>query len=556
MVNTRRQLTGYDDLLTHVLEESLSHTSGRKRPRTVQKPRTTLKVRLTKVNWRKIPYQTLSGWSNKGSLRAPIRSKSYWPYENYPGIKLGHNAWEHLNWEGPNVEQVHHLNDTLNRRHAVFDHQSYVSMPAHAANAGVNIDVCIQTIFAQSTGNEIAIDTHCRLRNAFPYTVRGHRVAGKIPNWHTIRCLEEEELEIHLKRGGFSQNRAKKIKELLELVYEKNVRRRKQGLQVFDHEENPPDAEDFVPGLLSLDFLVDDGLDNSTEALLGRFLELPQIGLKSAMCIMAFAMKRECFPVDVHVLRMCKWLGWIPSTCDSADKAAMFLTKYIPGPIMFNVHQAIWIHCANENVKRSDAICLVCGSSPPPKGVDIEKALRNCPLTDLLPPLQERWGKRYRLSEFSSADRTMGAQSLTVELAASSDSSEFTVPSSPGSTSAGDSADPEYNVNNRSKTKKFNVHTAATIRFEDIPDDEIGKVQAEGFLLWEFRPMDNSFMEEWGKVEKFPRYKWEKPGDTLDMDVAVSVEYAREVLSGKRPHKWTVANVGDVAVAQARSMID
>ena len=56
---------------------------------------------------------------------------------------------------------------------------------------------------------------------------------------------------------------------------------------------------------------------------------------------MAFAMKRECFPVDVHVLRMSKWLGWLPKDCDDPKKAAMFLHAYVPGPIMFNLHQAI-----------------------------------------------------------------------------------------------------------------------------------------------------------------------------------------------------------------------
>jgi len=63
------------------------------------------------------------------------------------------------------------------------------------------------------------------------------------------------------------------------------------------------------------------------------------------------------------------------------------------------------------------------------------------------------------------------------------------------------------------------------------------KAAEHGYLLWEFRPMDNSFMEEWGTFDKVPRYKWEKP-TIMDSDVAVSVEYARAVLDGEIEHRW------------------
>lgn len=535
------------------------------------------KVVLSGVKYEAFPYQTMRNWQAQGKIKPPKLPLDYWPYPDNPGKKLGHNFWKHLNWKGPNEAEVRFVNAALDQRHAQFEHKSYVNMPAHATSATVNIDVCIQTIFAQSTGNEIAIDTHCRLRNTFTYESKGRRVAGKIPNWHTIRCLQQEELEQVLRQGGFHLVRARALKELLDMVYEMNRRRSREGLQIYEHAGNPPDAVDFVPGLLSLDFLSVEG-DDTTEAVLGRLLELPQIGLKSAMCVLAFAMKRECFPVDVHVLRMSKWLGWLPKDCDDANKAAMFLHAYVPGPIMFNLHQAIWIHCAAENTRISDsrdAICLVCGSSPPPKGIDVAKALKECPLTAMLPPLEKRWGTRYKPEKIeaeeladseaveSNQDIEMSDREVPVGEEFGSDSEETLVnsesassPSSPATSSFDPQIKPykdlpiPFSKTVTKKNKKLNLEKAMSIRFEDVPEDKIEDVQAAGFLLWEFRPMDNSFMEEYGKVEKFPRFKWEKP-DIMDPEAAVTVQYAKEVLAGKRRHRWSVTDAEIIAVAQA-----
>lgn len=546
------------------------------------------KIKLHGIKYATMDYETLYKWQTQGKIKPPKLPNNYWPYPNNSGIKLGHNPWQHLNWRGPPEEDVRYVNTVLDQRHAEFEHKSYVNMPVHGVQSVVNVDVCIQTIFAQSTGNEIAIDTHCRLRNAFTYEKNGRRFAGKIPNWHTVRCLQQEELEQYLRQGGFHQVRARAIIEILDVVYWKNIRRRQRGIQQFEHEGNPPDAEDFVPGLLSLDFLLDGG-DDSNEAVLGRLLDLPQIGLKSAMCIMAFAMKRECFPVDVHVLRMSKWLGWLPKDCDDPKKAAMFLHAYVPGPIMFNLHQAIWIHCANENTRNSgarDAICLVCGSSPPPKGTDIEKALEECPLTAILPPLAKRWGRSFKTSHIRtekqpSPDTLVVKQNTDIPTednfdfdvsskAESESSSEDTLVNSetasntspprtrspqPGSQTYEDPQNTLPSTVIVKRAKKLNIDKAVTIRFEDMPEDMIEDVQKAGFLLWEFRPMDNSFMEECGKVEKFPRYKWERP-KIMDPEAAVTVEYAKEVLSGKRKHKWSLVDSEDLAMAQAIGAIN
>lgn len=83
------------------------------------------------------------------------------------------------------------------------------------------------------------------------------------------------------------------------------------------------------------------------------------------------------------------------------------------------------------------------------------------------------------------------------------------------------------------KEKKLKLKE--TMLFDELTPEQANK---EGYLLWEFRPMDNSFMEEWGTFDKVPRYKWEKP-TIMDPDVAVDPEYARRVLAGEIPHRWS-----------------
>lgn len=236
-------------------------------------------------------------------------------------------------------------------------------------------------------------------------------------------------------------------------------------------------------------------------------------------------------------------------------------------------------------------ICGVCGASPPVQGSDIETMLANCPLTPLLPPLGKRWGNRYKLQEL----QTRGRGSLPQQPSMIHDRGKIlidkvtvepitppTTPTQPGISmsfkqsksrpspppfsrtlstpnsilSSPESVDlptpestpPTVIPVSTTNAKKLDLRRAS-FRFEEVADDKIPEVQAAGYLLWEFRPMDNTFMEAWGKVDQFPRYRWERP-DVMDRDVAVTVEYAKAVLAGRQKHKWSRVEPEDVVMAE------
>ena len=88
-----------------------------------------------------------------------------------------------------------------------------------------------------------------------------------------------------------------------------------------------------------------------------------------------------------------------------------------------------------------------------------------------------------------------------------------------------------------------------------MSSNEFQALHDQGYLLFEFRPLDDNFMEDrvTGIVE--PRYKFEKP-DLMDFDVAVSVEDAQAVLLCESSHKWSRVLVGDFAMAQVSSWVE
>ncbi|KAJ9663008.1 hypothetical protein H2198_001000 [Neophaeococcomyces mojaviensis] len=549
--------------------------------------RSTPTVKSLKISFRMKYYDIQPGKLAKMGIRSKRPPKNYYPYPK-KNFKLGHNPWAHLNLPKPTKQRVDKFWQLIAGYNGQFNVLGYTNQPAHAVKGVVTVDTLFQTILAQSTGNEMAIDAHSRLCNRFTYLVNGKKYVGTMPNWHKVRTVPRAELERVLKPGGYQIIRAKAIQQLLEIVYAKNTERKAAGVQQYTYDGNPPDAEDFVPGMLSLDYLTDypEGSDeNSDEKLLGRLTQLPLIGFKSAMCIMAFQLKRPIFVVDTHVLRVTKWLGWVPKHAKE-DQAAQYLHSIIPDDIKYDLHNQIWTHCANENVRDNrgrEVICPFCGSNPPAKGRDLSKY--NCPLKDLLPPLSKRWSREYvgvQLSEGANLetivkteedettldpstpkpqtenatqDTTMTDAEVVETTEVTEEITRFTkttkrtvinkqttIEAAFGIKTKTDSSTSDLNSSQPSKSKPVKekkLKLKETMLFDELTPEQ---AKEAGYLLWEFRPMDNSFMEDWGTFDKMPRYKWEKPS-IMDPDVAVTPEHARAVLEGRIEHRWSKRNV-------------
>lgn len=74
------------------------------------------------------------------------------------------------------------------------------------------------------------------------------------------------------------------------------------------------------------------------------FLEIDGIGIKTAVCILAFNYKFQLCAVDTHVWEMSKALGWCPPDCTNEIALCMLLDHCLPEHIKYDLHQMFWHH--------------------------------------------------------------------------------------------------------------------------------------------------------------------------------------------------------------------
>lgn len=151
-----------------------------------------------------------------------------------------------------------------------------------SADLGNLEDVLDETVFillSQQTRDPVYRAVYGDIRQLFP-------------TWLDARAAPAAELERILRPAGFWRRRASQLGKLLAAVEMAN-RQRDVG----------PFAD--PPGDLTLEFLRTMP-DHDAEAFLRT---LPGIGPKSARCVLAYALGRDAFAVDTHVLRIFGRLG-------------------------------------------------------------------------------------------------------------------------------------------------------------------------------------------------------------------------------------------------------
>jgi endonuclease-3 len=94
-------------------------------------------------------------------------------------------------------------------------------------------------------------------------------------------------------------------------------------------------------------------------------MSLPGVGPKTAGVVLAFSLDRDAMPVDTHVHRVTRRLGWIPPKT-SAERADRILHELVPAGIRTELHVAL--------IRHGREIC----KAPVPR-------CRPCPLNDICP---------------------------------------------------------------------------------------------------------------------------------------------------------------------------
>ncbi|KIW24655.1 uncharacterized protein PV07_10359 [Cladophialophora immunda] len=250
--------------------------------------------------------KTIGEFLKKLKKRRPVT-----PYTNKQRFQFGHDQlWF---WTSPTPYTIRKVSEILEEERPAINEvaaaEGTATNPFHAS-AGISIDSIVRVILSQACTNEAALDAQQAMLLAYPYWVDGKWVAGQKPNYHGMRVQSLSKLEKVLKKAGLANKKPKAIKDILDIVYQRNVALLdplEYGEIVYDGNERG--ATDFVPGLLSVDYFWDIYRQEGKQALLDHLVSLPLIGVKSASCLMCFNMSLPVFAVDTHVAGMAKLLG-------------------------------------------------------------------------------------------------------------------------------------------------------------------------------------------------------------------------------------------------------
>lgn len=131
---------------------------------------------------------------------------------------------------------------------------------------------------------------------------------ARYPEWERVRDAPRRELEETIRPAGLVTGKAAAIQGALDRLYRE-------------------------VGRLSLDHLAAMG---DEEAL--RYLRsFRGVGLKTAACVLCFALGRAVMPVDTHVHRVARRLGWADERADAAATHER-LNRTVPPELRFALH--------------------------------------------------------------------------------------------------------------------------------------------------------------------------------------------------------------------------
>ncbi len=175
----------------------------------------------------------------------------------------------------------------------------------------------VLTILSQHTNDTLSGKAFAKLLAAFPA-------------WDAIAAAPVEALIDAIRDGGLARQKAPRIKAVLERI------------------------RDECPAY-DLTFLHDLPLEDAKAWL----RSLPGVGPKTAACVLMFALGRPALPVDTHVYRVARRLGFIDGNVTEA-KAHALLEAIVPPEDTYAFHIAL--------IKHGRYVCTArrpeCGSCP------------------------------------------------------------------------------------------------------------------------------------------------------------------------------------------------
>ena len=134
------------------------------------------------------------------------------------------------------------------------------------------------------------------------------RLKARFPSWEAVRFAVLDDLIDAVRPAGLANQKAPRIQNALELIFDR-------------------------AGEYSIDFLNELPLDEAKAWL----VSLKGIGPKTAAIVLCFAYGRPAFPVDTHIYRVSKRIGFLPEKL-SANDAHPVMEAIAPPAAYYQFH--------------------------------------------------------------------------------------------------------------------------------------------------------------------------------------------------------------------------
>jgi len=152
----------------------------------------------------------------------------------------------------------------------------------------------------------------------------------RYPTWEALAAASPSKVADAIRSGGLANIKAPRILAILR--------------EIADRQE----------GRIDLEWMREAPTPEVREYL----LSLPGVGPKTAACVLAFSLERPALPVDTHVFRAARRLGFLPDKVDAA-KAHDVMEELVPPKLRVGMHVGL-IRLGREICKAGRPRCEVC----------------------------------------------------------------------------------------------------------------------------------------------------------------------------------------------------
>jgi len=157
------------------------------------------------------------------------------------------------------------------------------------------LEVLIRTILSQNTND----------RNR---DMAYQRLVERFPTWEALLEADVQEVAEAIRPAGLANQKSQRLKDILRWIQE-------------------------TYGRLDLDFICHEPVDS----VIRTFCRLKGVGIKTISVVLLFACGRDIFPVDTHIHRIARRLGWVPEKA-SAEKTHQLLQGLVPPGQAYALH--------------------------------------------------------------------------------------------------------------------------------------------------------------------------------------------------------------------------